>query len=49
VTWAAASGEPTTIAFDPVSTTRLKLDMTSRAPRTGSGFLAITELRAPPA
>ena len=46
VAWAATSGEPTTVTFDPVTTTQLKLDMTSRAPRTGTGFLAITELRA---
>ncbi|MGI8334232.1 glycoside hydrolase family 2 TIM barrel-domain containing protein [Actinomadura scrupuli] len=45
VTWAAASNRPTTITFDPVRTTQLKLDMTSRAPGTATGFLRITELR----
>jgi beta-galactosidase len=34
-----------TITFDPVRTTRLRLDMTSRAPLTGTGFLGISELR----
>jgi beta-galactosidase len=34
-----------TITFDPVQTTRLRLDMTSPAPMTGTGFLGISELR----
>jgi beta-galactosidase len=37
-------GAPTTITFDRVSTTMLRLDLTSAAPRTGRGFLAIAEL-----
>lgn len=42
--WAAGSNQPTVIAFDPVSTTGVRLDMTSAAPRTTSGFLQISEL-----
>jgi beta-galactosidase len=34
------------ITFDPVRTTRVRLDMTSAAPLTGTGFLGISELRA---
>jgi beta-galactosidase len=37
-------GAPTTITFDRVSTTMLRLDMTSAAPRTDHGFLGIAEL-----
>jgi beta-galactosidase len=33
-----------TVQFDPVSTTAIRLDMTSRAPNTDHGFLAISEL-----
>jgi beta-galactosidase len=44
ITWAAGSNLPTVIAFDPVSTTGVRLDMTSAAPRTTSGFLQISEL-----
>jgi beta-galactosidase len=47
VDWATASNEPTTIAFDPVETTKLKLEMTSAAPHTDRGFVRIAELRAP--
>jgi beta-galactosidase len=35
-----------TITFDPVTTTSVRLDMTSAAPLTASGFLGISELRA---
>jgi beta-galactosidase len=45
VAWAAGSNQPTTITFDPVRTTSVKLDMTSRAPGTAEGFLQIAELR----
>ena len=45
VTWAAASNEPTTMAFDPVTTRTLRLDMTSAAPGTATGFIQIAELR----
>jgi beta-galactosidase len=47
--WATASNQPTTVTFDPVSTTALRLDMTSAAPATGAGFLQIAELSATPA
>ena len=46
VSWATASGEPTTAAFDAVTTTRLRLDMTSPSPGTASGFLRIAALAA---
>ncbi|HEV8562707.1 MAG TPA: glycoside hydrolase family 2 TIM barrel-domain containing protein [Actinophytocola sp.] len=45
ISWATASNQPTTITFDPVSTTRLRFDLTSRAPNTRNGFLQITELQ----
>ena len=35
------------ITFDPVSTTRLRLDLTSAHPKAGNGFLAISELEVP--
>jgi beta-galactosidase len=44
VTWATASGQPSTIAFDPVTTTQVRLEMTSSAPGTSAGFLSIAEL-----
>ena len=45
VTPATASNQPSTITFDPVSTTALKLDMTSAAPYDpNTGNLAISEL-----
>ncbi len=48
VTFAGASNAPSTITFDPVSTTALKLDMTSRAPYDPTtGNLAISELHIP--
>jgi beta-galactosidase len=48
VSYAAASNTPSTITFDPVSTTALKLDMTSQAPYDPTtGNLAISELRIP--
>ena len=40
VTW----GGPTTIAFDPVRTDRIRLTMTSPTPGTATGFLRISEL-----
>jgi hypothetical protein len=49
VTPASASGEPTEIMFDPVSTTRLRLDMTSAHPKAGNGFIAISALEVPAA
>ncbi len=48
VTFATASNQPSTITFDPVSTTTLKLDMTSAAPYDpNTGNLAISELHIP--
>jgi beta-galactosidase len=48
VSFAGASNTPSTITFDPVTTTALKLDMTSRAPYDPTtGNLAISELRIP--
>jgi beta-galactosidase len=49
VTPASASGEPTEITFDPVSTTQLRLDMTSAHPKAGNGFIAISTLEVPAA
>jgi beta-galactosidase len=47
VTFATASGQPTEVTFDPVATTRLRLDMTSAHPKAGDGFLAIGTLEVP--
>jgi beta-galactosidase len=47
VEWAAGSNEPTTISFDPIATTRVKLELTSRFPGAGNGFLQIAELQFP--
>jgi beta-galactosidase len=49
VTPASASGEPTEITFDPVTTTQLRLDMTSAHPKAGNGFIAISTLEVPAA
>jgi beta-galactosidase len=46
VSWATASNEPTTISFDAVTTTQIRLTMTSAAPGTSGGFLAISSLAA---
>lgn len=45
VQWASASGQPSAITFDPVTTPVIRLTMTSPAPGTGGGFLAIADLR----
>ena len=48
VTFASTSNAPSTITFDPVSTTELKLDMTSASPGDpATGNLAISELQIP--
>jgi beta-galactosidase len=47
VQFAAASNQPTTISFDPISTTAVRLTMTSPAPNTPTGFLQLTELQVP--
>jgi beta-galactosidase len=44
-TWAVASNQPTTITFDPVSTTQIRLDMTSPLPDTNIGFMQIAEIQ----
>ena len=49
VSWATASNQPTTITFAPVTTTEIRLTMTSASPGTGGGFLAISSLAANPA
>ena len=41
---ATASDQPTTLSFDPVRSSRVRLDMTSAAPGTGAGFLQIVTL-----
>jgi beta-galactosidase len=46
VTWATASGQPSTVTFDPVTTTQVRMEMTSPAPGTSAGFLRIAELSA---
>jgi beta-galactosidase len=46
IEWAAGSNEPTTISFDAVRTTQIRLTMTSAAPGTGGGFTAISTLAA---
>ena len=48
VAFATGSNAPSTITFDPVTTTALKLEMTSAAPYDPvTGNLAISELRIP--
>jgi beta-galactosidase len=42
---ATASNQPTTLTFDPVRSTRIRLDLTSSAPGTSTGFLRIAELQ----
>ena len=46
VTRATASDQPTTIAFDKISTTQVRLVITSSAPGTSTGFVQISELQA---
>jgi beta-galactosidase len=45
ITRATASDQPTTLSFDPVRSSRVRLDMTSAAPGTGAGFLQIVTLQ----
>ncbi len=48
ITFASASDQPSTIAFDPVSTTKVKIDMTSRSPNDPvTGNLTISEIEIP--
>jgi beta-galactosidase len=44
VKWAEASNEPSVITFDPVSTTQIRYNMTSKAAGSVNGNLTITEL-----
>ncbi|MEU0882261.1 glycoside hydrolase family 2 TIM barrel-domain containing protein [Lentzea sp. NPDC005914] len=44
VAWAGESGAPSTITFDPVTTTSVRLYLTSAAPGTAGGFFRIAEL-----
>jgi beta-galactosidase len=44
---ATTSDQPSTITFTPISTTKLRLDLTSSAPNTSTGFMQITELEVP--
>jgi hypothetical protein len=45
-TWATASNQPSAITFDPISTTKVKLDMTSASPNsTTTGNLTISEIQ----
>jgi beta-galactosidase len=44
VTKATTTNLPSTLAFDPINTTQVKIEMTSPAPGTNTGFLQITEL-----
>ena len=43
---ATESEQPTTVTFDKVSTTAIRLVITSAAPGTPDGFAQISELRA---
>ena len=45
-TWATASGQATTLSFGPVTTSQIRLTMTSPSPGTPAGFLMIAELQA---
>jgi beta-galactosidase len=48
VSYASASDQPTTISFDPVGTTAVRLDMTSRSPHDPTtGNLTIAEIMVP--
>jgi beta-galactosidase len=46
ITWATASSQPSTFSFDPVTTTQIRLTMTSPSPGTATGFLSIADLTA---
>ena len=48
VTFASRSDQPSTIAFDPIATTEVRLDMTSRTPNDPvTGNLMISEIEIP--
>jgi beta-galactosidase len=46
VTWATASNQPSTIAFDAVRTSSVRLKMTTPFPNASNGFFQIAELQA---
>lgn len=46
ITWATASNTASIVTFDPVSASAFRLEMTSSAPGSSTGFLQITELEA---
>jgi beta-galactosidase len=46
ITLATGSNEPTTITFDAVTTSHIRLTMTSPSPGSAAGFLRIAELQA---
>lgn len=46
IAWATASNQPTTVSFDQVSASQIRLTMTSPSPGTATGFLTIAELTA---
>ena len=45
MTWATASNQPSTITFDPVVATKVKLDMVSQFPAASNGAFQIAELQ----
>ncbi|MGE5288481.1 MAG: hypothetical protein ACM3ML_15040, partial [Micromonosporaceae bacterium] len=45
IDWATASNQPTTVTFDPVRSRVVRLEMSSPAPGTSTGFLRIAELQ----
>ncbi|KIF66732.1 beta-galactosidase [Streptomyces sp. AcH 505] len=47
VTWATASDQPTVLAFDRLTTERLRFDLTSARPGTADGAQRITTLSVP--
>jgi beta-galactosidase len=48
VTWGAASGDPTTVTFAPVTTSRIRLALTSAHPSAANGAQRITAFDAGP-
>jgi beta-galactosidase len=47
--WATASNQPSTIAFDELQTSSIRLKMTTPFPNAPNGFFQIAELEAVPA
>jgi beta-galactosidase len=47
VDWATASNQPTTISFDPVTSTSVRLKLISPHPNESNGFFQIAELEVP--